>query len=126
MYYWPNQSRQYSSAIPESQPSCFILSRQNLIAIPFKKLDETHSLHGISGLVDIGVEHFVSFLELWSILGMVLWSDNGKGLVSHRVVLLSNISGLFGFLLELFEALTHLRECFYYHGSWLNYLIRRA
>ena len=74
-------------------------------------------MHGISSLVNgvpaahlvgFGVEGLVSFLELWSIFGVVLWSDNGEGLVSHWVVFLTDISGLLGFLLELLEALAHL------------------
>ena len=81
--------------------------------------EETDGLHGIGSLVDgvpaahlvsLGVERLVALLELWGILGMVLWSDNGESLVSHWVVFLSDISGLLGFLLELFDALAHLRE----------------
>jgi len=83
------------------------------------KLDEAHTLHGISGLVDgvpathlvgLGVEGLVALFELWSIFGMVLRSDDGKGLVSHWVVFLTQVSGLLGFLLHRFESLTHLGE----------------
>jgi len=82
-------------------------------------LDEAHGLHGISGLVDavpathlvgLGVEGLVALLELWSILVVVLWSSNGPDFLGGWVDLLSIVSGLLGFLLELLESLTHFGE----------------
>ena len=41
---------------------------------------------------------------------MVLWSDDGEGLVSHWGVLKSDISGLLGFLLHELDSVAHLGE----------------
>jgi len=80
---------------------------------------EANGLHGVGGLVNgvpashlvgLGVEGLVAVLELWSILGVVLWSDDGEGLVGHWVVFLTHLSGLNGFLLETLESFTHLGE----------------
>jgi len=84
-----------------------------------EELHEAHSLHGVGGLVEgvpathhlgIVVEGLVSLLELWSIFGVVLWSDDGEGLVGHGVVFLAHVSHLLGFFRHLVESLTHLGE----------------
>jgi len=93
---------------------------QNLLLRFFGfELDEAHTLHGFGGLVNsapatiligVGVEGLVSLGHLWGVFGVVLWGDDGEGLVGHWGVLESDISGLLGFLLHELDSVAHLGE----------------